>query len=55
VVERRHVRVHREVAAEDGPDQVVLLEPEPGLDNLRGVIGEHADPVTTSGAEFQHR
>jgi hypothetical protein len=55
VVKRGHVRVHREVAVKHRPDQVVLLEPEPGLDDLRGVVGEHADPVAAPGAKFQHR
>jgi hypothetical protein len=49
VVERCHVRIHRKVAVEDGPDQVVLLEPKPGLDDLWGVVGEHADPVAALG------
>ncbi|HVG65423.1 MAG TPA: hypothetical protein VND02_05055 [Actinomycetota bacterium] len=51
VVQRGDVGVHGEVAVEHGADQVVLLEAEPGGDDLGGVVREHAHPVSPLDAE----
>jgi hypothetical protein len=48
VIERPDVAAHRDVTVQDRPDQVVLLTAEPGLHDLRRVVGQHANPVPAS-------
>jgi hypothetical protein len=55
VVQRPDVVVHREVAVQHHPDQVVLLAAEPGLHHLGSVVGQHAHPVAARHPQIHQR
>jgi hypothetical protein len=47
------MRLGGDVRMEHGAHEVVLFEPQPGLDDLGRVVGEHADPVAAVEAGRQ--